>query len=102
MLRQEKLRQEYGEALLLLLGRLLFARERPAEATEAYRKTIAHDGLQEETHRGLMRCNAASGERGPAIRHYEDWVELLDEELGARPAPETRALHERLRAGEDA
>ena len=49
-----------------------------------------------------MRCNAASGERGPAIRHYEDWVELLDEELGARPAPETRALHERLRAGEDA
>ena len=46
--------------------------------------------------------NAASGERGRAIRHYEDWVELLDEELGARPAPETRALHERLRAGEEA
>ncbi len=36
-----------------------------------------------------------------AIRHYEELVELLDERLGASPAPETGALHERLRAGED-
>ncbi len=45
MLCQEELqREEYGEALLLLLRRLLLARERPAEAAEAYRrKAVARD-----------------------------------------------------------
>jgi DNA-binding SARP family transcriptional activator len=98
--RQEMLSREYGEALLLL-GGLLSAQERHAEAAEAYRKAIAHDGLLEEAHRELMRCQAAMGERGRALRHYEELVGLLDEELGASPAPETRALHERLRAGEE-
>ncbi len=48
-----------------------------------------------------MRCHAALGERGRAIRHYEELVELLEEQLGTPPAPETRALQERLRAGEE-
>ena len=100
MLRQEELGQAYQEALLLL-GGLLFARERHAEAAEAYRKAVALDGLLEEAHRELMRCQAVLGERSWAIRHYEELVELLDEQLGASPAPETRALHERLRSGED-
>jgi two-component SAPR family response regulator len=100
MLRQEELWREYREALLLL-GGLLFARERHAEAAEAYRKAIAHDGLLEEAHRELMRCHAALGERGRAIRHYEELVELLEQQLGARPAPETSVLHERLRADEE-
>jgi DNA-binding SARP family transcriptional activator len=45
-----------------------------------------------------MRCHTALGERGLALRYYEELVELLEEQLGAAPAPETRALHERLRA----
>jgi two-component SAPR family response regulator len=98
--RQEELSREYGEALLLL-GRLHSAQERHAEAAEAYRKAIAHDELQEEAHRGLMRCQAAMGERGRALRHYEELVGLLDEQLGTPPATETRALHERLRAGKE-
>jgi tetratricopeptide (TPR) repeat protein len=40
----EELSREYQEALLLL-GRLLFAQGRHAEAAEAYRKAIAHDEL---------------------------------------------------------
>ena len=100
MVRQDELWRGYQEALLLL-GGLLFARGRQAEAAEAYRKAIAHDGLLEEAHRELMRCYAALGERGRAIRHYEELVELLEEQLGTAPAPETSALHERLRAGEE-
>jgi two-component SAPR family response regulator len=100
MVRQEELRRAYGEALLLL-GRLLSTRERHAEAAEAYRKAIAHDGLLEEAHRGLMRCQAALGERGRALKHYEELVGLLEEQLGTSPATETVALHERLRAGEE-
>jgi DNA-binding SARP family transcriptional activator len=84
------------------LGGLLLAQERHAEAAEAYRKAIAHDELVEEAHRELMRSQAAMGERGRALRHYEELVELLDEQLGTSPAPETRALHERLREGRSA
>jgi two-component SAPR family response regulator len=98
---QEVLRRAYGEALLLL-GRLLFAQALPAEAAEAYRKAISHDRLLEEAHRELMRCQAALGERGRTLRHYEELVELLDEQLGTSPAPETVALYLRLRAGEEA
>jgi DNA-binding SARP family transcriptional activator len=98
--RREELSRAYREALLLL-GRLLLGRGRHAEATEAYRKAIAHDELLEEAHRGLMRSQAALGERGRALRHYEALVGLLGEQLGARPAPATRALHESLRAGEE-
>ena len=100
MNRHEELQREYGETLLLL-GGLLFGRERHTEAADAYRKAIAHDELQEEAHRGLMRCQAALGERGQAIRHYEQLVELLEEQLGTSPAPKTRALYERLRAGDE-
>jgi DNA-binding SARP family transcriptional activator len=99
--RQEELSREYQEALLLL-GRLLFDQGRHAEAAEAYRKAIAHDELVEEAHRGLMRCQAALGECGRALRHYEELVGLLDEQLSTSPGPETKALHERLRAGEEA
>jgi two-component SAPR family response regulator len=101
MARQEELRREYQEALLLL-GGLLLAENHPAEAAAAYRKAVAHDGLLEEAHRGLMRCYAALGERGRSLRHYEALVELLDEQLGTAPAPETSVLYERLRAGEEA
>lgn len=101
MVRQEELKRAYQEALLLL-GRLLFAQDRHAEAADAYRKAIAHDGLLEEAHRELMRCQAALGERSRALRHYEELVELLDEQLGASPAPATGVLYERLRAGEEA
>jgi DNA-binding SARP family transcriptional activator len=100
MVRQQELRRAYQEALLLL-GGLLFARGRHAEAADTYRKAIAHDRFLEGAHRGLMRCQAALGERGRAVRHYEELVEMLYEQLGTPPAPETRALHERLRAGEE-
>jgi DNA-binding SARP family transcriptional activator len=98
--RREELRRAYGEALLTL-GRLLSAESRYAEATDTYHKLLAHDGLLEAAHRGLMRCDVRLGERGRAIRRYRDLVELLREELGSTPAAETTVLYERLRRGED-
>ena len=96
---QQELRHNYQEALLLL-GELLYGQDHHAEAAEAYRKAISHDRYLEEAHRGLMRSQAALGERGRAIRHYEELVEMLYEQLGTAPAPETGELYERLRAGE--
>ena len=66
------------------------------EAAGAYRKVLAHDPYLEEAHRGLLRCHGALGERGRALKHYEGLVELLSEEFGSDPAPETRALYESL------
>jgi DNA-binding SARP family transcriptional activator len=94
--RQEELRRSYQEALLEL-GGLLSTQDRNAEAAEAYRKAIAHDRFLEEAHRGLMRSQAALGERGKALRHYEELVRHLEDELGASPAPETSALRKPAR-----
>jgi transcriptional activator len=48
-----------------------------------------------------MRCQTALGERGRALKHYEELVELLEEQLGTTLTSETRALHERPHAGEE-
>ena len=76
------------------------AEERFAEASEVYRKAVSHDRFLEEAHRGLMRSQAALGERGRALRQFEELVVLLEAGLGASPAPETVALYESLRFGE--
>jgi tetratricopeptide (TPR) repeat protein len=91
MERQEELRRAHGEALLLL-GELLVARERHAEAAEAYRKAITQDRYLEEAHRGFMRSQAYLGERGRALRHYEELTALLEDELGSSPSRNKRAL----------
>jgi non-specific serine/threonine protein kinase len=96
--RQEELRRAYGEALVLL-GGLLLAEERHSEAAETYRRAITHERFLEEAHRGLMSSQAALGERGRALRHYEELVEVLEEQLGASPALETTTLYESLRSG---
>jgi two-component SAPR family response regulator len=100
MERQEELGRAQGETLLLL-GELLLDQEHHTEAAEAYRKAIARDRYFEEAHRGLMRSLAYLAERGRALRHYEELAGLLEEELGSSPAPETRTLYERLRAGQE-
>jgi DNA-binding SARP family transcriptional activator len=73
-----------------------------AEAADTYRKAISHERFVEEAHRGLMRSQAAMGERGRALRHYEELAGLLEDELGSSPAPETVTLYERLREGRSA
>jgi predicted ATPase/DNA-binding SARP family transcriptional activator len=97
--RQDVLRRTFQEALLLL-GELLLARERHAEAADAYRKAIAQDSFLEGAHRGLMRSHALLGERGRALEHYQALISVLQKELGTAPAPETTALYEELRRGE--
>jgi hypothetical protein len=47
-----------------------------------------------------MRCYEFMGERARALEHYEASSEVLLEELGTAPGPETRALYEELRRGE--
>jgi DNA-binding SARP family transcriptional activator len=100
LVRQEELRRSYQDALFSL-GGLLYGEGSYSEAAEFYRKVIAIDRYSEAAHRELMRSEAASGERGRALRHYRELVELLREELGSSPAPETVGLYEGLLGGDE-
>lgn len=100
LLRREELRRKYLDALLQL-GLLYFGREDYARAAEMYRRVIDKDDVLEEAHRELMRCFARSGERGQALRHYQLLARIMQDELGSPPAPESVALYERLKRGED-
>jgi DNA-binding SARP family transcriptional activator len=92
---REELRREY-EHVLRTLGGLLARDRRFAEAAEVFARLVVHDPLLEAAHRGLMRCHAALGDRGRALRQYEQLVGLLEEQLGVPPSPETVELHARL------
>jgi DNA-binding SARP family transcriptional activator len=98
--RQAELRGKYLEALLTL-GQLLFAGGNYAQAGAAYKKVIEHDNYVEAAHRELMRCYARLGEQAQALRHYQELVQIMRDELDSPPAPETTALFERLRRGEE-
>ena len=63
-----------------------------AHATAALRA----DPYDEAALRTLMKAHAAAGRPASALAEFARVRELLAEELGVDPAPETRALHEAL------
>ena len=56
----------------------------------------AADPYDEAALRTLMRAHVAAGRPASALAEFARIRELLGEELGVEPAPETRALHEAL------
>lgn len=97
--RRRQLRRAFERALSDL-GRLHARAGRNAEAIDVLHRAVEHDPLMEAAHRELMRCYAASGERGAALRQYRTLTALLREELGAEPTPETAALNAQIRRGD--
>ncbi|MFN2131707.1 MAG: BTAD domain-containing putative transcriptional regulator [Anaerolineae bacterium] len=65
------------------------------------RRWLAMDPLHEPAHRELMALYARSGQRAAALRQYDECERMLDEELGVSPSPETTALYEQIRDGQD-
>jgi DNA-binding SARP family transcriptional activator len=100
LLRREELRRKYLDALLSL-GQLHFVQGQYAQSAEFYRRAIEKDEMFEESHRELMRCYARLGERGQALRHYQSFEQVMRDELGSPPAPESLTLYERLKRGEE-
>jgi DNA-binding SARP family transcriptional activator len=84
----------------------LYERRRDYRAAlDTLGRALASDPLQEELQRAAMRLHYRAGDRVGAIRRYEQFRDLLDDELGVPPMPETRALYdaivtERLEADE--
>lgn len=94
---------EVREELLGVLERLANRCEQAGDRDGAVawtRRALTCDRLREHTHRALIRRLDAAGERAEALAAYRRCREVLAAELGVLPAPATRALVERLRAGE--
>jgi predicted ATPase/DNA-binding SARP family transcriptional activator len=95
LVRRDELARSF-ESALLATGRLHAAAGRYQPAAAAFRRAVAHDPLNETAHRELMTCWVRLGETARAVRHYQELVELLQEQVGVPPAAETTALYRRL------
>jgi LuxR family maltose regulon positive regulatory protein len=94
----EALRELCVDALEELANRLV-ARRQVRRAIETLRRGLTMDDLRETFHRQLMTAYALAGRRSDAIAQYQRCVELLEQELGTSPSPETTALHQRILDG---
>lgn len=70
------------------------------QAQQLVRRLLVLAPWQEEAHRQLMRLLALSGERTMALAQYDTLSQILLDELGVPPAPETDALYDQILAGE--
>lgn len=60
---------------------------------------LRHDPLREETSRVVMMLHLRTGDRNAALREYRRIEELLREELGVPPLPETKAVYQAIAMG---
>lgn len=64
-------------------------------------RLLAISPLSEWAHRQMMLLLARNDQRAEALRQYQVCCDVLAEELGIDPSPETTTLHDRIRAAVD-
>ena len=95
-------RDEHAHRVSAVLARLAEEAPTPQDAVGHARRRLALDPLDEGAARDLMTRLAAAGDRAGALTTGERLRDRLRSQLGIAPAPQTRALIERLRADEPA
>jgi DNA-binding SARP family transcriptional activator len=65
-------------------------------ALAALDRALALDPLQEDLQREAMRLHYLAGDRPGAIRRFMRLRELLDDEMGVPPMPETQAVYDAI------
>jgi DNA-binding SARP family transcriptional activator/predicted ATPase/type II secretory pathway predicted ATPase ExeA len=93
----ESLRQELASALERLVQGLSAQGQAEAAIPHA-RRWVALDPLHEPAQRQLIQVYDQAGQPAAALRQYEEYVKLLDEELGLPPEEETTTLYEAIKA----
>src|SRR5262245_47595153 len=93
----EYLRRELGNALARLVQGQAAQGQFEAATTSAWR-WLELDNLHEPAHQQLMLLHAWNGHPTAALRQYQECMQLLDQELGVSPSPETTQLYEALKA----
>jgi predicted ATPase len=95
LLEQERLQEIYLE----ILQRLLEHHKQTgdyAEALSTAQQLVAAEPLHEAAHRELMRLYHLLGRDAEAVAQYQCCREILHEEMGVDPAPETEVLYHTL------
>src|SRR5260370_40885198 len=87
--------------LLLELADLRIARENLSSAIDTLDRLLAIDPANEAAVQRLVILLAQSGRRAEALRIYQRFAAVLRQEYKIAPLPETRALYEAARRGED-
>ena len=91
-LERERLREHRLDALESL-AKLHAGRGRLNRAIKEYQQLVIQDPYREPAHRELMRCLYRLGDRATAVRQYQSCAQILREDLGLSPSPETEALY---------
>jgi DNA-binding SARP family transcriptional activator len=86
-----------GVEILTRCAELLLRSGQGPDAIRMIRRAVALDPRSEPAARTLMRGLALTGERTAALECYDEVARRLEEELGAKPEPDTVALAERIR-----
>jgi len=98
------LRDEYRDLYIHALLQLVQqhrAQGEYAQAIEWAQKVLNSDAANEAAHQHLIVCYSALGNRTAALDQYDACQTALRDELGVPPAPETRALYEKILAQTD-
>ncbi|RMF26778.1 MAG: hypothetical protein D6759_18960, partial [Chloroflexi bacterium] len=96
LLERERLRGLYLQSLDHLLDLHKQAGDYESALAVA-RRLVAAEPLYEAAHRELMRLYHLLGRDAEAIAQYHRCRQVLQEEVGVAPAPETQALYQALR-----
>jgi SARP family transcriptional regulator, regulator of embCAB operon len=88
-----RLRALRVRALDVLAG-VYLARGDHSLAIAMSQELVGLEPYREAGYRHLMRAHLAAGDRGEAVRVHEQLRQLLAEELGVDPAPETTRVYE--------
>lgn len=81
------------------LTALCIPQQEYAVGLTAARKLLEMEPWSEIAHRRLMILLALSGQRSSALAQYERCRQILADELGVEPMPETIALYQQLQTG---
>ncbi|MEL7158677.1 MAG: BTAD domain-containing putative transcriptional regulator, partial [Actinomycetota bacterium] len=84
-----------------LLADLLEAGGDHPRTIEVSERVLAVEPCNEESHRRIIRCHFAAGNRPAAIRQYQTCVERLRQTYGLEPSPETLDLYRSLIASDN-
>ena len=68
------------------------------QAITFLRYSLSIDSLNDMAQRQLIRLYATNGQRSAALKQYETYYKLLEQELGVEPHEDTQKLYEAIKA----
>jgi len=98
-------RERLSNAYMDILGRLAIHYMEVEQHQESIRtcyRVLEKDRCHEDSYRLLMRCYARLGLRARALHQYRMCEQILGQEYGTSPSPETRSLYVNLLRDESA